>query len=203
MISLHSSLRRKLLTYFYLNQSARVYVRQLASLLGVDSTNLSRELARMQQEGLLRAEVEGRQRYYSLDPGYPHLKAVLSMLQGRVGIEPTVAASFRRVAGIEHAYLYGSFAKDEADASSDIDLLIIGRPDAATLAEAASGLERTLHREVNYLVLTPRELKGKLARKDPFLADVWHGKRIEIPLSEQDQTSGHQPGTGKAVSRGR
>src|ERR1700747_1506719 len=59
MISLRSELRRKLLTYFYTNRAARVYVRQLASALGVDSTNLSRELARLEREGLLRSEIEG------------------------------------------------------------------------------------------------------------------------------------------------
>jgi len=92
MISLRSGLRRKLLTYFYLNRSARVYVRQLAAALHVDSTNLSRELGRLEAEGLLRSEIEGRQRYYSVNPQYPYLKAVLSLLQGTVGIVPTLRA---------------------------------------------------------------------------------------------------------------
>jgi len=60
MISLRSDLRRKLLTFFYVNRSARAYVRQLAVELQVDSTNLSRELARLEREGLLRSEIEGR-----------------------------------------------------------------------------------------------------------------------------------------------
>ena len=42
MISLCSRLRRKVLTFFYVNRSARVYVRQLAVALDVDSSNLSR-----------------------------------------------------------------------------------------------------------------------------------------------------------------
>ena len=134
MISLRSELRRKLLTYFYMNRSARVYVRQLATALGVDSTNLSRELARLEKEGLVRSQVEGRQRYYVINPQYIHLKAVFSLLKGSVGIVPTLKDALRRVEGIEQAYLYGSFAKDEADVASDIDVLIIGRPDASTLA---------------------------------------------------------------------
>jgi DNA-binding MarR family transcriptional regulator len=60
MISLRSELRRKLLTFFFMNRSARVYVRQLASALDVDSTNLSRELARLESDGLLRSETERR-----------------------------------------------------------------------------------------------------------------------------------------------
>jgi DNA-binding MarR family transcriptional regulator len=53
MLSLRSDLRRKVLTFFYLNRKARVYVRQLASDLEVDSTNLSRELKRLEKDGLL------------------------------------------------------------------------------------------------------------------------------------------------------
>ena len=189
MISLRSELRRKLLTYFYSNRTARVYVRQLASALQVDSTNLSRELARLEQAGLLHSEVEGRQRYYSINPQYPYLKAVFSLLQGTVGIVPTLTTALRRVQGIEDAFLYGSFAKNEADAASDIDLLIVGQPDAASLAAEVLVLERTLNREVSYTVLKPEELKRKLAAHDPFLSDVWQGKRIELIRHEQDKVS--------------
>ena len=184
MLSLRSELRRKLLTYFYVNRSARVYVRQLANVLGLDSTNLSRELARLEREGLLRSEVEGRQRYYNINPQYPHLKALFSLLQGTVGIVPTLQTALDRVPGIDQAHLYGSFAKNEADAGSDIDLLIVGQPDAENLAVEVRKLERTLNREVNYTVFKPQELKRKLAAHDPFLRDVWQGKRIELIRNE-------------------
>ena len=189
MISLRSELRRKLLTYFYSNRSARVYVRQLASALDVDSTNLSRELARLEREGLLRSEIEGRQRYYSINSQYPYLKAVFSLLQGTIGIVPTLATALHRVEGIEKAYLYGSFAKNEADASSDIDLLIVGHPDAISLAAEVARLEKMLHREVNYTTLKPQELKRKLAAHDPFLTDIWQGKRIELIGHEQNEAA--------------
>ncbi len=189
MISLRSELRRKLLTYFYLNRSARVYVRQLATALDVDSTNLSRELGRLEREGLLRSETEGRQRYYSINPQYAHLKAVLSLLQGTVGIVPTLRGALRRVEGIEQAYLYGSFAKNQEDAASDIDLLIIGKPDAATLALDVASLEMTLNRDVSYTVLRSQELKKKLSSGDPFFSDIWHGKRVELIGNEQIQAA--------------
>jgi predicted nucleotidyltransferase/predicted transcriptional regulator with HTH domain len=185
MLSLRSELRRKLLAYFYASRSARVYVRQLAKALDVDSTNLSRELARLEREGLLRSEVEGRQRYYSINPQYPYLKAVFSLLQGTVGIVPTFKSALHRVRGIDQAYLYGSFAKNEADAASDIDLLIVGQPDPKNLAAEIRKLEKTLNREVNYTVLKSQELKRKLAAHDPFLTDVWQGKRIELIGNEQ------------------
>jgi predicted nucleotidyltransferase len=180
MISLRSELRRKVLTFFYVNRSARVYVRQLAVALDADSTNLSRELARLAQEGLLRAETEGRQLYYSINRDYPYLKPVFALLQGSIGIEPELRHALAAVPGIQEAWLYGSFAKKEADGASDIDVLLIGEPDQAELAVRVRGAEKILRREINYTVFTPRELKRRLRKGDAFVTDIWNGKRVEL-----------------------
>jgi predicted nucleotidyltransferase len=202
MISLRSQLRRKVLTFFYVNRTARVYVRQLALALGTDSTNMSRELARLEQEGFLRAEIEGRQLYYTVNRDYPYLKPVFALLAGSVGIEPALRASLRAIAGIQAAWIYGSYAKDEADAKSDIDLLIAGQPDQAQLAAEIRQVEKTLRREINYTVLTSRELKRRIARRDAFIADVWNGKRIELVSDGDNETAANQSPASKAV-RGR
>jgi predicted nucleotidyltransferase len=199
MISLRSSLRRKLLTFFYVNRSARVYVRQLALALNADSTNLSRELARLEREGLLRSEVEGRQRYYSINRDYPYLKPVFALLQGSVGIEPALQQALHAVDGVESAWLFGSFAKNESDAASDIDLLIVGKPDQAKLASEISGTEKALRREINYTVLTQKELNRRLKKGEPFIADIWNGKRIELIGHDQDEAATTRSETSQAV----
>jgi predicted nucleotidyltransferase len=152
----------------------------MAATLGVDPTNLSRELARLESEGLLHSEVEGRQRYYSINPGYAYLKPLFIMLRGSVGMVPTLQAGLKRLEGIESAYLYGSFAKNEADAASDIDLLIVGQPDQTVLASTVQRAEKVLGREINYTVLRPQELKRKLKTRDPLVTDIWRGKRIAL-----------------------
>lgn len=187
MISLRSELRRKLLTYFLVNRTARAYVRQLANQLGVDSTNLSRELARLEREGLLRSTFEGRNRYYSINTQYPFLKAVFSLLEGSVGVVPTLSKSIGQVSGVESAYIYGSFAKGEAESTSDIDLLVVGHPNATQLATEISRAEKMFKREVNYTILTHEELKRKLVGHDPFLTDIWKGKRIKLIGDEKDE----------------
>jgi predicted nucleotidyltransferase len=211
MISVRSELRRRVLTFFYLNRKARVYVRQLAAALGVDSTNLSRELKRLEIEGLLRSETEGRQVYYSVNSAYPYLKPFFALLKGSIGIEPALREALQSVAGVESAWLTGSFAKGEQDAASDIDLLIVGEPDHAQLAESARKAERALRREINYTVLTPRELRRRLKSGDAFLADVWNGDRVELIGPGNGHGIGHgnhkaaedRSETGQALSGGR
>jgi predicted nucleotidyltransferase len=180
MISLRSRLRRKLLTFFYVSPKARAYVRQIAAAIDEDSTNVSRELKRLEREGLLLSELEGRQLYYTLNRDYPYVKPVFQILKGSVGIVPSLKKALERIAGIESAWIYGSFARGDADSSSDIDLLIVGMPDQAQLAAATRRVERLLRREINYTVFTPQELKQRLAARDAFAGDVWRGKRIEL-----------------------
>jgi predicted nucleotidyltransferase len=198
MISLRSDLRRKLLTFFYVNRSARIYVRQLAVALAADSTNVSRELARLAREGLLRAETEGRQLYYSINRDYPYLKPVFALLQGSIGIEPELRHALQAVPGIRQAWLFGSFAKNEADASSDIDLLLIGEPDQAQLAVQLRRAEKTLRREINSTVFTPQELKRRLRKADPFVTDIWNGNRVEL-IAHGDEAAENRHQAGAAV----
>jgi predicted nucleotidyltransferase len=200
MISLRSNLRRKLLTFFYVNRSARVYVRELAGDLHEDSTNVSRELARLEREGLLRSETEGRQRYYCVNREYAYLRPVFALLQGSVGIQPALKHAFESVPGIQSAWIFGSFAKNDADATSDVDLLLLGEPDQAVLASEVRKAEKALRREINYTILTHAELKRRLQEGDPLVSDIWDGKRIELIGHDDNQAAEDRSEAGAAVS---
>jgi predicted nucleotidyltransferase len=180
MLNLRSTIRKRLLAYYFTNPRARQHVRELAQLLGVDPSNLSKELAHLEREGLFRSEVSGRQKYFELDRGYPLYNEVRGIVAKTIGVVPLLGQSLRKVPGIKEAYLFGSFARNQQIASSDIDVLVIGDPKEELLAQMAQKLERQLGREINYTVLTPNEFKQRRAGKDAFLESVWHNKRISL-----------------------
>jgi len=180
MINLRSKLRRKLLGYYFTNPTAFHYVRELAKILEVDPTNLSRELARLANEGLFVFQLRGGQKYFRLNQQYPLYSEVRSIVRKTVGAVPQLSSAIATIPGIKEAYAYGSFAKGSADRVSDIDVLIVGGPAAEQLATKVRELERRLGREINYTVLSSEELKDKLARGDAFLEDVWHGKKVKL-----------------------
>ena len=72
------------------------------------------------------------------------------------------------------------FTRNQQDAASDIDVLVIGKPKSDALAEAVQKLERRLGREINYTVLSGKELGSRRARKNTFLENVWHNRRISL-----------------------
>jgi len=53
-------------------------------------------------------------------------------------------------------------------------------------------LERQLGRELNYTVLTQKELESRRARKDAFLENVWHNKRIPLIVPDEEAKTAHR-----------
>ena len=66
-----SKLRKKVITYAFTHVDEKHYVRELASLIGEDAGNLSRELRRLEDEGIFSSSVKGKEKYYSLNRNYP------------------------------------------------------------------------------------------------------------------------------------
>lgn len=178
MLDLRSQARQKLLVYYFTNPTARHHLRKLAEKLKIDPSNLSKELGRLDREGLFRSELSGRQKYFQLNREYPLFNEVRSIIAKTIGAVPLLAEFLKKIEGIEEAYLYGSFARNQQDAASDVDVLVIGKPKSDTLAETVHKLERQLGREINYTVLTRKELESRRGRKDAFLENVWNNKRV-------------------------
>lgn len=180
MFGLRSKARQRLLGYYFANPTARLHLRDLAERLNVDPSNLSKQLVRLEREGLFRSEVNGRQKYFQLNREYPLFAEVRSIVSKTIGAPFLLAQCLKQIDGIEEAYLYGSFANNQQDAGSDIDVLVIGNPPDQVLAEAIRKIERQLAREVSYTVLTRKEFDSRRTRKDAFLENVWHNKRVPL-----------------------
>ena len=180
MFALHSVPRQRLLALYFTNPTARRHLRDLAQQLAVDPSNLSRELRRLEREGLFQSEISGHQKYFQLNRKYPLFKEVRGIVTKTIGAKFQIAAVLKEIKRIEEAFLYGSFARNQQDAASDIDVLIIGSPNAESLAVAVRKLERQLGREINYTVLSRKEFTSRRKRKDAFLENVWHNKRVRL-----------------------
>lgn len=81
-------IRSKLLGWFFTHTEESFFVRQLASLLKEDATNLSRELARLEKAGILMSARRGNLKYFQADPScafYQELKGLVLKTSGVAG----------------------------------------------------------------------------------------------------------------------
>lgn len=185
MLNLSSRLRQNLLGYYFINPSASHYLRELAGILDADPANLSRELMRLEHDGLFISERRGNQKHFRLNKRYPLYNEVRRIVEKTIGAKSQLRGALSHIGGLEEAYLYGSFAKDQQDQSSDIDVLIIGGPDATQIEESLRALERRFRREINYTLLTEGELEARLKKKDSFITDIWKTKQLIYSIHEK------------------
>ena len=182
-----SPLRKKLLSYFFTNPQAKLYLRDIAAKLNLDPANLSRELARLVSDGVFISQKQGNLKYFSLNPQYLLYQEFKSVIFKTIGVQGAIENLLNQIPGIKRAFIYGSFAKNTERAGSDIDLcLIIHKKDFKEnpLLEGLHKLERELGREINYTFFTEEEWKSKQRLKDSFVLTVLKGKRIELMDAE-------------------
>ncbi|MBF0494474.1 MAG: nucleotidyltransferase domain-containing protein, partial [Candidatus Omnitrophica bacterium] len=173
-----SKLRQKILAYYFTNPAKQLYVRQLASILEEDPGNLSKELSKLENDGMFIAETKGNQKHYCLNEKYPLYNEIRSILFKTVGVEGRLKDIIGGIKGIELSFIYGSFAAHKENASSDIDLLIVGNPNEDELLERIESAEEALGREINYNIYPAAEFKSKRKKDDNFIANILKRPKI-------------------------
>ncbi|HKF49682.1 MAG TPA: winged helix-turn-helix domain-containing protein [Terracidiphilus sp.] len=175
MISMRSGLRRAVLTHLSMNPNLRTYVRGLARRIGVDPTNLSREMAALQAEGIVTGELEGRQLYYSLNRT-PHVKRLLAVLEPDIGVEGTLQHAVEEVPGVETAFLYsGEKRPDPTSSDGDLNLMVIGTMSRKALAAEIHKAELALSRPVRISAHSRKEF-DELPKAEKKL--MWHVRMV-------------------------
>ena len=180
MVSFRSQVARKLLNYFFLNQGARAYTNQLARLLDVDPKNLDRKLKEFEREGLLQSEFSGKQRYFSLNPRFPLLREYRKVFLKTQGIEARLKTVLNKLPGLKAAYLFGSYAKDNLDASSDLDLLLVGEHSPLAAQKIVLPVQREIQREINIVDMTEKEFQLKKRTGNVFVKHIFSQPLVKL-----------------------
>src|SRR5437879_7289197 len=103
MLELRSKARQQLLAYYFTNPTARHHLRDLAERLSIDPANLSKELRRLEHEGLFGSEVSGRQKYFHLNRAYPLFQEIRGIVTKTVRAVTRISRSLGKSEGIEEA----------------------------------------------------------------------------------------------------
>src|SRR4030043_2430053 len=117
-ILMNTKLRRKLLTYSFTHSDENYYVRERSSLIDEDPGNLSRELKKLEEEGLYTSMTKGRVKFFSLNKNYPLFRELKRIIFKTEGVEGSLKEAVSRFKGISLAFIYGSYAKDKEKKAS-------------------------------------------------------------------------------------
>lgn len=180
MLSLTSKPIKSLLGFYFLHEDESLYVNELVRRLVLDKRNLVKKLRELEREGIFISEMRGNQRYYSLNKKYPLYREYKRIVMKTIGFEGKLKNALRNIKGIKKTYIYGSYAKDRMDTSSDIDIIVVGDQNTITLQKKISQLQKSIDREINVISMSLKEFNTKKKKKDPFIWGILKGKKIEI-----------------------
>lgn len=183
---LGSAARAKLLSHFVLHPGEEFHVRELERILGEPAGNLLRDLRRLRAIRLLDARPVGNQVRYALDRRHPLYGDLQRLVMRTSAPGAVLTKALSSLKGITLAFLYGSFAKGEADTQSDLDLMVVGEVSDRILAPAIAKVERELGRQVSYTHYTREEAKKRVRERDSFLRSVFAGPKIVFVGRDDD-----------------
>lgn len=180
MISMRSKITKKLFNYYFLNPKEYLFVNEISRKLDIDKRNLVKKLNELEQEGILKYKFQGNQKLYSINERYPLYNEYKKITFKTIGIENRLKDIFSNTKDIEKAILYRSYARDEMDTHSDIDLLVVGNHKILPLQKQINKLQKDINREINIVNMDNKEFTKRKKQKDPFIKTIFKEKYIEV-----------------------
>lgn len=181
-----SKTRKALFRLYFTDPDKEYYLRELERIIDIPVSMIRKELLRLKEEGIFISSRKGNLIYFCLNKSYPLFDELKSIVFKTVGIKGMLKEIFEKIKGIEAVFIYGSFAKNEENAASDIDLFILGNANEDKIVTEIGKLEKILKREINYSLYTRNDLKRKKRENDSFIVDVLDNKKIFLVGSEND-----------------
>jgi len=184
-----SKVRVKLLQIFLSEPKEIFYVRQLVRKAGEEINAVRRELARMEERGMVSREARANRVYYGFKKSYRFYGELLRLVVKTVGLGEQIIKNKNKIGRIKFAMLSGKFARKKTHEQQDVDLLIVGEVVLPQLAAIVRSFESKLENEINYTVMTQEEFEFRKKRRDPFITGILLGSRIMLIGDEEDMVS--------------
>ena len=133
---------------------------EISSRTGAPHASVYREVERGTRAGLLTWRKIGNTRLVRANTASPYYRGLAEVLTRAFGPPEVLTGLLAPIAGIEAAYIYGSWAANQAGQPSkrpigDIDVLILGAPDRDELYGALTAAEERLGRPVQVTIREP------------------------------------------------
>jgi DNA-binding transcriptional ArsR family regulator len=170
----------RLLAEIFLSGADELNLHELAQRAGLAYGTVHREVGRLLDAGLLTERRVGQARLVRPDPRSPLTQPVRDLLLVSAGPVPLLAAELTEIAGVQAAFLYGSFAArvhgEPGEAPHDIDVMVVGTPDPMAVYDACRRVGDQVRREINPTIMTHEEI----AEPSGFLTQVRESRTVPV-----------------------
>lgn len=185
--SLFGKGRRNVLGLLFTHAGEPMYLREIIAAVGGGQGQVQRELENLLRAGLIRREKRANQVYYSPNPEAPIYEELKAIAFKTFGVADVLRNLLRPLARrIAVAFIYGSVARREDTAKSDIDVMIVGDIKFSEAVLALSSAEERLRRQVNPNVYSKPQLRAKLKEKGGFVVRIMAEPKLFLIGNDDD-----------------
>lgn len=186
--ALFTKTQQRVLRVLFGQPERSFYASELIRDAGTGSGAAQRELARLEDSGLVVARRIGNQKHYQANAGSPLYPELRNIVLKTVGLAEPLREALKPVASeILAAFVYGSVAKAVDRAGSDIDLMVVSdNLSYGDVFGAVDKLARTLGRNVNPTVYSAAEFSKRAKNENAFITRVIEGPKLWVIGTEND-----------------
>jgi predicted nucleotidyltransferase len=162
-----------------------LHLREIVRQSGLSLGTVQQELKGLTSVGLLKSRRDGNRVYFSANPDHPahrELSALVLKTDGLAGVLGKALTDPE----VQLAFVFGSIARGETHAESDVDLMVIGSIGLRGLTKLLSGVAEVVGREINPHILTPEEFCERKRNKDHFVTSVLAAPMLFVKGTEHE-----------------
>ena len=186
--ALFAKVQQRVLAVLFGDPGRSFFAKEIIGLARSGSGAVQRELARLEASGLVTAARVGKQKHYQANARSPVFEELRSLALKTFALADVLRAALAPVSsGIRAAFVYGSIAKGEDTAASDIDLMIVA--DSLTYADLFTVLEEAsarLGRKVAPTIYSSQELAQRVKRHNAFVTRVLAQPKLWLIGDDRD-----------------
>ena len=191
--ALFSKVRQRVLAVLFGAPDRSFYTNEVIGLAQSGAGAVQRELADLAAAGLLSVRKQGNQKHFQANAASPVFAELRSLVLKTSGLADVLRTALLPIAPqIAVAFVFGSMAKQQDTAASDVDLLVVsdtlGYGDVFSALEAAS---QTLARTINPALYTVVDFKARQLGDNAFINRVM--QKPKIWLIGQEESPPHEP----------
>ena len=166
-----SKIRKEILRLLFSYSGREFYLSEIAKKIHASVGNCQRELDKLVKSNILISQKKNNLKMYFVDKKNPFYKDLKNIIDKTIGIEGEIKKTIKKISGIEFAFIFGSYSKNDFLNSSDIDLFIIGEINENKFLTRIRLLEEKFNREINYHLYSKNEFKKKF-KSNSFLQNI-------------------------------
>jgi len=172
--ALFAKVQQRVLGVLFGNPRRSFYANEVIALAHSGTGAVQRELARLEASGLVIVTRVGKQKHYQANAAAPVFEELRTLVLKTFGLAEVLRAALAPLSPrIRAAFVYGSIAKGQDTATSDIDLMVVS--DDLTYADLFAALEDAsarLGRKVAPTIYSPKELSRRVKQDNAFVTRV-------------------------------